>query len=207
MTHAKSSAGPRILYWFRTDLRLHDSPALAKALAVSPSAFFPVFCWDPNYIYGHLTGVRRLRFLLETMQDLSNEIHKINSNSQLLVVRGAPQTRIKELCEKWQITHVAFEEDHAGYGTKRDEEVRDVLNKAKIEVISAEGRHLYPIKEVIAKNKNQPTMSISAYQKVSRSCRAESSHKIFSPNLTHSLCSLPCIARLTPGRTVVWGRS
>ncbi|CAO1623420.1 unnamed protein product [Parajaminaea phylloscopi] len=164
-----SSAGPRILYWFRTDLRLHDSPALAKALAASPSALFPVFCWDPNYIYGHRTGVRRLRFLLESMQDLSDEIRKVNSNSQLLVVRGNPQTRIKEVCEKWQITHVAFEEDHHGYGRKRDEEIRKVLGDAKIEIISVEGRHLYPLKEVLAKNKNQPPTSMSAYQKAVQS--------------------------------------
>lgn len=168
MSPSKSAAssGPRILYWFRTDLRLHDSPALAKALEQSPAAFFPVFCWDPNYIYGHRTGVRRLRFLLESMQDLSQEIKKINSNSQLLVVRGTPQSRIKEICEKWNITHVAFEEDHHGYGRKRDDEVRDILGKAKIDIISAEGRHLYPLKEALKKNQNKPPTSMGAYQKV-----------------------------------------
>jgi hypothetical protein len=38
----------RVLYWFRTDLRLHDSPALQAALDLKPEAFFPVWCWDPN---------------------------------------------------------------------------------------------------------------------------------------------------------------
>lgn len=37
----------RVLYWFRTDLRLHDSPALTAALALGTpaapiEAFYPV---------------------------------------------------------------------------------------------------------------------------------------------------------------------
>ncbi|CAO1622404.1 unnamed protein product [Sympodiomycopsis kandeliae] len=158
------SNSARVLYWFRTDLRVHDSPALAKALELSPSAFFPVFCWDPSYIYKHRGGVHRYRFLLESLADLSDEIKKINDESQLLLVRGQPQTRIKELCEKWQITHVVFEEDHNGYARNRDKTVRESLEKAKIEVISAEGRHLYPIQEVLKKTKNEPPTSMKAYQ-------------------------------------------
>lgn len=38
----------RVIYWFRTDLRLHDSPALQAALDLKPEAFFPLWCWDPN---------------------------------------------------------------------------------------------------------------------------------------------------------------
>ena len=29
---------PRVIYWFRTDLRLHDSPALKAALDLSPGS-------------------------------------------------------------------------------------------------------------------------------------------------------------------------
>jgi cryptochrome len=39
-------APARVLYWFRTDLRLHDSPALAAALELGGKegieAFYPV---------------------------------------------------------------------------------------------------------------------------------------------------------------------
>ena len=47
MPAAKQGAA-RVLYWFRTDLRLHDSPALHAALDLKPAALFPVWCWDPN---------------------------------------------------------------------------------------------------------------------------------------------------------------
>jgi len=36
----------RVLYWFRTDLRLHDSPALKAALDLKPEVLYPIWCWD-----------------------------------------------------------------------------------------------------------------------------------------------------------------
>ena len=33
---------PRVIYWFRTDLRLHDSPALKAALDLNAEAFWPL---------------------------------------------------------------------------------------------------------------------------------------------------------------------
>lgn len=32
----------RVIYWFRSDLRLHDSPALVRSLELKPEYFFPV---------------------------------------------------------------------------------------------------------------------------------------------------------------------
>ena len=32
----------RVIYWFRSDLRLHDSPALIRSLELQPEYFFPV---------------------------------------------------------------------------------------------------------------------------------------------------------------------
>lgn len=161
---SKTSSGPRILYWFRTDLRIHDSPALTKALALSPSALFPVFCWDPSYIYKHRVGINRFRFLLESLEDLSDEIKKLNKESQLLLVRGEPQSRIAELCKKWEITHVAFEEDYSGYAPARDAKVRETLEEIDVQVISQEGRHLYPVKQVLEKHGGKPVGSITALQ-------------------------------------------
>jgi len=34
---------PRVIYWFRTDLRLHDSPALKAALDLNAEAFWPIW--------------------------------------------------------------------------------------------------------------------------------------------------------------------
>jgi cryptochrome len=54
---------PRVIYWFRTDLRLHDSPALQAALDLNPEVLYPVWTWDPHYVYRARVGVNRWQFL------------------------------------------------------------------------------------------------------------------------------------------------
>lgn len=54
---------PRVIYWFRTDLRLHDSPALQAALDLDPAVLWPIFTWDPHYVYRARGGLNRWQFL------------------------------------------------------------------------------------------------------------------------------------------------
>ena len=56
-------AKPRVIYWFRTDLRLHDSPAFKAALDLNPEAFYPIWTWDPHYVYRARVGPNRWQFL------------------------------------------------------------------------------------------------------------------------------------------------
>lgn len=42
-SRSTSSTKPRVIYWFRTDLRLHDSPALAAALDLQPAVLVPIW--------------------------------------------------------------------------------------------------------------------------------------------------------------------
>lgn len=65
MAPAKASKGskPRVIYWFRTDLRLHDSPALKAALDLDPAVFYPIWTWDPHYVYRARVGPNRWQFL------------------------------------------------------------------------------------------------------------------------------------------------
>lgn len=48
---------------FRTDLRLHDSPALKAALDLNPECLWPIFTWDPYYVYHAKGGTNRWQFL------------------------------------------------------------------------------------------------------------------------------------------------
>ncbi|KAJ4304818.1 hypothetical protein N0V90_000346 [Kalmusia sp. IMI 367209] len=56
---------PRVIYWFRTDLRLHDSPALKAALDLKPECLYPIWTWDPHYVYHARVGPNRWKFLLD----------------------------------------------------------------------------------------------------------------------------------------------
>ncbi|EFP88124.1 cryptochrome [Puccinia graminis f. sp. tritici CRL 75-36-700-3] len=58
---------------FWTDLRVHESPALIKALELGPVELYPVWCWDPYYIYNTPVGPNRWQFLLSmTVQNYSS---------------------------------------------------------------------------------------------------------------------------------------
>jgi cryptochrome len=55
---------PRVVYWFRTDLRLHDFPALKAALDLQPEAFWAIWTLDPYYAFRARVGPNRWQFLL-----------------------------------------------------------------------------------------------------------------------------------------------
>jgi len=161
-----SSPAVRVLYWFRTDLRLHDSPALLAALALHPSCFFPVWCWDPHYVYRARVGPNRFQFLLDCQNDLSSSLKKLNPKQKLLVVREAPQTLLPKLLKEWGITHLVFEKDTDAYARQRDEEVSRMAKEMGVEVVVKSGRTLYDSDELVKANGGKPTMSITQVQHV-----------------------------------------
>lgn len=155
---------PRVIYWFRTDLRLHDSPALKAALDLKPEFMYPIWTWDPHYVYHARVGSNRWQFLLDCQNDLSKSITKLNPKSKLFLIREAPQTLFPKLFKEWKITHLVYEKDTDAYGRDRDNKVNEIAKEAGVEVITRYGRTLYDSDELVKKNNNKPTMSISQVQ-------------------------------------------
>ncbi|OOQ86664.1 putative DNA photolyase [Penicillium brasilianum] len=154
-----------VLYWHRTDLRLHDSPALHAALALKPSVFIPVWTWDPHYVYRARVGPNRWRFLLECQNDLSKSYTKLNPKQKLWLVREAPQTVLPKLWKKWGITHLVFEKDTDPYARERDEAIVRLAEDAGVEVIVRMGRNLFDPDDLVRKNGGKPTMSMTHTEK------------------------------------------
>lgn len=151
---------------FRTDLRLHDSPALHAALALEPEAFWPVFCWDPHYIYRARAGLNRWQYLLDCQKDLSASLTKLNPRSKLLVLREAPQTLLPRLFKAWRVTHLVFEKDTDAYARDRDAAVVASATEAGVEVIIRPGRTLWDSDALVRAhsgggNKKKPIMSLT----------------------------------------------
>jgi cryptochrome len=155
---------PRVIYWFRTDLRLHDSPALKAALDLSPSVLYPIWTWDPHYVYRARVGPNRWQYLLDCQNDLSASITKLNPKSKLFLIREAPQTLFPKLFKQWRITHLVFEKDTDAYARERDGEVMKLAKEAGVEVVVRTGRTLYDPDELVKENHGKPTMSISQVQ-------------------------------------------
>lgn len=154
-----------VLYWHRTDLRLHDSPALNAALSLHPSKFIPIWTWDPHYVYKSRVGPNRWSFLLESQKALSNSYTALNKSQKLWVVREAPQTVLPKLWTAWGVTHLVFEKDCDAYARVRDEEVVRLAEEAGVEVIVRSGRTLFDVDEVVSKNGGKPTMSMAQVEK------------------------------------------
>ncbi|KAL8816388.1 MAG: hypothetical protein Q9223_004587 [Gallowayella weberi] len=155
----------RVIYWFRTDLRLHDSPALQAALDLKPECLYPIWTWDPHYVYRARVGPNRWQFLLDCQSDLSASITKLNKKSKLLVLREAPQTVLPKLFKAWNITHLVFERDSDPYAKERDAKVMEMAKEAGVEVVATRhGRTLYDPDELVKAHGGKPTMSISQVQ-------------------------------------------
>lgn len=152
---------PRVIYWFRTDLRLHDSPALKAALDLQPEVFYPVWCWDSHYVFHARVGPNRWQFLLDCQNDVSESITKLNKKSKLFVLREPAVTLLPKLWKAWNITHLVFEKDTDAYGRERDAEVQRMAKEAGVEVITKSGRTLWDSDEIVKKNGGKPTMSAS----------------------------------------------
>lgn len=155
----------RVIYWFRTDLRLHDSPALKAALDLKPEAFYPIWCWDSHYVYHARVGVNRWQFLLDCQNDVSESITKLNKKSKLFVLREPAVTLLPKLWKAWKITHLVFEKDTDAYGRQRDDEVLRMAKEAGVEVVMKSGRTLWDSDEIVKKNGGQPTMSAAQLTK------------------------------------------
>ena len=157
---------PRVIYWFRTDLRLHDSPALKAALDLSPEVLYPVWTFDPHYVFRARVGPNRFQFLFDCQNNLSENITKLNKKSKLFLIREAPQTVLPKLFKAWKISHLVFEKDTDAYAKQRDEKVKELAKKAGVEVVVRSGRTLYDSDELVEANGGHPTMSIGQVQKV-----------------------------------------
>ena len=90
----------RIIYWFRNDLRLHDNEGFLKATQDADEVI-PIFVFDTRQFNEIAplgmpkTGTFRAKFLLESVQNLRDNLRKKGSN---LVVRlGKPEVILSEL--------------------------------------------------------------------------------------------------------------
>ncbi|KAL8279146.1 hypothetical protein RQP46_008402 [Phenoliferia psychrophenolica] len=146
----------KVLYWFRTDLRLHDSPALKVALDLKPTEFYPTWCWDPKYVFETRVGANRWRFLLDSMADVSQSLTALNSQSKLLVVRAPPATILPALWKQWGITDVVWEKDDDEYTKVRDATIEALAKAAGVKVHVVLGHTLYDSDKIIAKGKGCP---------------------------------------------------
>ena len=75
------------ILWFRRDLRVHDHPALAAALAAA-DLVVPVFVLDEALLAGRWPAPNRLWFMRESLVALSASLAE--RGAALRILRGRP---------------------------------------------------------------------------------------------------------------------
>ena len=109
---AVGPAPSRVVLWFRNDLRVHDNECVSEAAQLAQqhqSSVVPVYCLDSRQfgtspLSGHRkTGAFRALFLLESLADLRQSLRA--RGSDLLVVRGKPETMLPRLTDRSESSH------------------------------------------------------------------------------------------------------
>ena len=117
------------LLWLRRDLRLHDHPALAAALAAHEHVI-PVFCLDHGLLTGRHRSGPRTQFMLECLQDLAGSLR--DRGSGLVIREGAPEDELPALAQEVGADAVHVSADAGPYARRRDDRVGAALARREI---------------------------------------------------------------------------
>lgn len=169
----------KILLWYRNDLRIHDHEALFKA-SEKTSEVIPVYIFDPRIFQKHplgfpKTGELRHQFLIESVENLRQNLQKINSN--LIVRTGFPEDIIPALAKEMQADEVYTSEEITQEEIDVDSEVETRLK--------ADGRKmkffwqstLYHVDDLPMDVENLPDVFTQFRNKVERNTKVRSVFK------------------------------
>lgn len=146
-----------ILVWFRNDLRIHDNEILVEAIKKADK-ILPVYCFDPFYFRTTSSGLAktgniRVRFLVESVADLRENLRKLGGD--LLVRTGNPAEILPQLSQQYQVSEVYHHREVAFEETEISEAVETALWKMKLNLKHFIGHTLYhkedlpfPIKDI-----------------------------------------------------------
>ncbi len=123
--------GSTALVWLRRDLRVHDHPALASALA-SADEVVPVFCLERRLLCGRHGSGPRTQFMLDCLRDLERSLHRRGSG--LVILDGPPERELASLARRLGAREVHASADVGPFARRRDTRVRRALRATKVEL-------------------------------------------------------------------------
>lgn len=150
------------LFWFRRDLRLEDNAGLYHALK-SGKPVLSVFIFDKN-ILDKLEDKKdaRVEFIHGEIERLSEELKK--HKSTLIVKYGFPEKIWPELMEEYEVENVFTNHDYEPYAKKRDEAIRNILEKKGINFHTYKDHVIFE-KEEVVKDDGEPYVVFTPYSR------------------------------------------
>lgn len=158
-----------IIVWYRNDLRVHDHPALAKAVEEADMVV-PLFIFDPKIVRGKHAGSNRNRFLLESLNDLKKSLKKIGGD--LVIRNGDVSTELKKIINELHADAVFYTADYSPYAIRRDKSIHEEHTDGSVEIRAFPGRLIVSTVGKIATKSGTPhkvfTPFWNAWQQVGR---------------------------------------
>lgn len=109
-------------------------------------------------------GINRIRFLLESLEDLDSNLQKLGS--RLLVLKGEPEGALIRCLKEWDIKKLCFEYDTEPYYQALDIKIKKYASAAGIEVFSPVSHTLFNPSDIIQKNGGRPPLSYQSFLKL-----------------------------------------
>ncbi|WP_373515743.1 DASH family cryptochrome [Persicitalea sp.] len=140
----------KVLYWHRSDLRLHDNECLARACSEDNEAL-PVYIYDERHYQMLDLGFRktshlRYRYLQDTLHDLRENYQKIGGD--LLIRHGKPEEILPQLIAKYECDELIFQKEIMSEETEVESLLTEELKSQPCKITPIWGRTLYHIDDI-----------------------------------------------------------
>ena len=122
---------------FTRDLRVHDNPTLAAAVA-GADMVVPLFVLDPTII----AAANRHRFLAESLDDLRQSLRR--RGGDLVIRRGDPVVEATRLARQVEASQIALAGDVSQYARRRERRLRDACDKQRWSLTVSPGLTVVP---------------------------------------------------------------
>lgn len=126
--------------WFRRDLRLHDHPALATAMA-GGGRVVPVFVLDDALLGGRWRSANRAWFLRWSIAALADAL--ASRGAPLVLLHGNPVDVVPAYATSVGARRVVVHRDYAPYGRRRDARIEADLARRGIAWLETPGQLIH----------------------------------------------------------------
>lgn len=140
----------RVLYWHRSDLRLHDNECLVRASS-DDSDVLAVYIYDERHYAMLDLGFRktshiRYKYLQDTLSDLRENYKRLGGG--LLIMYGKPEEILPKLVADHQCHELIYQREIMSEETEVEAQLAKNLNAQNCQVTPIWGRTLYHIGDV-----------------------------------------------------------
>ncbi len=152
----------RGLFWFRSDLRLKDNPALNAAVS-SCDQLALLYIHNPKEKASWSMGSASKWWLHHSLIALQNDLRK--QDSELQIIMGEPKKVLLEICKKLRISQVFWNRIYEPDGIERDKKIKNSLKNTSIKAKSFNASLLYEPWDIL-KNDGTPYRVFTPYWKM-----------------------------------------